>query len=580
MDVHSKRSRHNKSSKQPRKLRPIISGELPPIYPRGSDSLANLSSGSGDPDRLNNIIDDITSETDEARAGPPSKLIIKSPRSNLVEPESPPVIDNHSSLHTLPKSIDLCRDQLISSTARSARTKKGKDKKLQQLRDQKHFSPNRNSGHFYDDRTDSSNRRRSIGDLRRQELTNTMEYYRNCLESAQNSCNINMNDDPTNVDRRKQYMTAIWLELKRYFNGVNPSDENGIETERRLIEHQRRQALDEFHSEFLQCDFEGSYHPQDDPVIKRYLLSEMHLNYCNHVDQSLRILFSKWDHILSLFPSSIALEQYDKRFDSKTQKGQMFYEKLTVFQAWFNLNSEINRLISVLGRIMACTSCEEWPNVPVSSIIRQQHDSTTKSPSRPPTPSSTTSGGDSRDTFASSPSNSSYYLATTNQIQLKQQYSSSSSRISTPDITIKRQHTIASIPSMDNIHQYLTPTSLLTEYYYRYIDDQLTHARIELIASIFRLKHGPLLQRLRYTLRKDQTTSTTATIDSVYKNHPLLPMNLVPQDYLIDAKPDKLIDEFLTLHKQLQQLKNPNLGRTRRISYFNVSIFPIFSISK
>ncbi len=92
----------------------------------------------------------------------------------------------------------------------------------------------------------------------------------------------------------------------------------------------------------------------------------------------------------------------------------------------------------------------------------------------------------------------------------------------------------------------------------------MTHARIELIASIFRSKHGPLLQRLRYTFRKEQTTSgnvPTTTFDSVYKNHPILPANIIPNDYLADVRPDKLIDEFLSLHKQLQQLKNPNLGK-------------------
>ncbi len=103
----------------------------------------------------------------------------------------------------------------------------------------------------------------------------------------------------------------------------------------------------------------------------------------------------------------------------------------------------------------------------------------------------------------------------------------------------------------------------------RYIDDQLTHARIELIASIFRSKHGPLLQRLRYTFRKEQTTGgnvSPTTFDSIFKNNLLLPANIIPSDYLLDAGPEKLIDEFLTLNKQLQQLKNPNLGKKIFIS--------------
>jgi hypothetical protein len=103
----------------------------------------------------------------------------------------------------------------------------------------------------------------------------------------------------------------------------------------------------------------------------------------------------------------------------------------------------------------------------------------------------------------------------------------------------------------------------------RYIDDQLTHARIELIASIFRSKHGPLLQRLRYTFRKEQTTGgnvSPTTFDSIFKNNLLLPANIIPSDYLLDAGPEKLIDEFLTLNKQLQQHKNPNLGKKIFIS--------------
>ena len=97
-------------------------------------------------------------------------------------------------------------------------------------------------------------------------------------------------------------------------------------------------------------------------------------------------------------------------------------------------------------------------------------------------------------------------------------------------------------------------------FYFRYIDDQVTHARIELIGSIFRSKHGPLLQRLRYTYRKDQRTSTSI-FDDVFKNSSYFPTNLIPRDYLLSAKPDKLIDEFFILNKQLKELKNPNLGK-------------------
>ncbi|CAF4427948.1 unnamed protein product, partial [Adineta steineri] len=39
---------------------------------------------------------------------------------------------------------------------------------------------------------------------------------------------------------------------------------------------------------------------------------------------------------------------------------------------------------------------------------------------------------------------------------------------------------------------------------------------------------------------------------------------MITTDYLVDAKPDKLVDEFLILNKQLQQLKNPNLANKKK----------------
>lgn len=252
---------------------------------------------------------------------------------------------------------------------------------------------------------------------------------------------------------------------------MSPSDETGLDIEQRAIDHKRKRYLDEFYIDFNQCNFERSVHPPDDSPIQRYYLSDIHLVYCDEVDRTLRSLFDKWDRILTLFPSYAALEQYDKRFDSRTKEGRMFYEKLSVFQAWFNLNSEINRLISVLGRIMACTQCQMWPEIPFPTLKHQEN--SINNTSRPPTPSSTSSS-EQRDTFPSSPSNSSNYLLT--QTPLKQQYStvSNPSRLSTSsslsvtsENIIKRQHTIASIPSMDNINQLLTSTSPLTEFYYK-----------------------------------------------------------------------------------------------------------------
>jgi hypothetical protein len=214
MDGHSKRSRHNKSSKQSRRPRPIplrtiISGEISSKFHHPSDTLTTRSSGSADADRLNDIIDDITSEGDDIRVVTSSKSSIKS-TSNLVEPNSPPTNDNHSSLYTLPSANDSFRDRTSTSSVRSGRSKKFsvKDKKLNQFNDKKSFSPSRMNN--FDDRTDSTSRRKSIGDIRRHQLTECMEYYRHCLESAQHTNTLGMNDDPTNNDKRKQYTTTLW----------------------------------------------------------------------------------------------------------------------------------------------------------------------------------------------------------------------------------------------------------------------------------------------------------------------------------------------------------------------------------
>ncbi len=213
MDSHSKRPR-NKPPKQLRKgrpvpLRPIISGEIISQFPHSSSTLTTRSSGSPVTDRLNDIIDDITSEGDDARGGPASKPLSKS-SSKLVEPDSPIMNENHSSPFTLPSANDFYPDRTPSSSARPGRPRKTplRDKKQMQYADKNSPSPSRTSN--FDDRTDSTSRRKSIGDIRRHKLTECMEYYRHCLESAQHSYTMGMNDDPTNSDKRRQYTTTLW----------------------------------------------------------------------------------------------------------------------------------------------------------------------------------------------------------------------------------------------------------------------------------------------------------------------------------------------------------------------------------
>jgi hypothetical protein len=219
-------------------------------------------------------------------------------------------------------------------------------------------------------------------------------------------------------------------------------DENGIEIERHSIDRQRKKCLEEFYKCFSQCDFEQlNYH--NIPTIQRRYLCEYHLNHCNDVEKYMQNLFLKWDYILSLFPSYSALEQYDKRFNPSTKEGRIFYEKLFIFQAWFNLHSEINRLINTLGRIMTCTQCHMWPHHTYSSTSKVNENM-----SRPTTPSSTSSN-EQRDIVLGSPPTSSYFAPPL-------------------ETRTKRQNTLTSISSMDSIYQQpLTSTSSLTEYYYR-----------------------------------------------------------------------------------------------------------------
>jgi hypothetical protein len=108
----------------------------------------------------------------------------------------------------------------------------------------------------------------------------------------------------------------------------------------------------------------------------------------------------KWGHVLSLFPSHQALEKFDKRFNSAFKEGQQLYKKLSMFQAWFNLNAQINHLINTLGLVMGCTDCREWPITVASSStpnvrpsdcsetssINQQDSDGQQSTSVPPSP--------------------------------------------------------------------------------------------------------------------------------------------------------------------------------------------------
>lgn len=210
------------------------------------------------------------------------------------------------------------------------------------------------------------------------------------------------------------------------------------------MKEQRTHHLDEFYTLFMKLDFEtlhGGYHRSP---IERYLLSKDDLNYCHEVERSLAQLFDKWDRILALFPSHSALMKFDKRFDSYSKEGRMFHEKMSVFQAWFNLNADINQLIAVLGRIIGCTPCQMWPSDPSTSGSK-----TTEEASQPSTPSSASSNETRKATINSS------HPTSPNHHQLSS------------ESTKKQQFTLTSTLSVDNVHQPLTFASPLTDYYSR-----------------------------------------------------------------------------------------------------------------
>ena len=251
-------------------------------------------------------------------------------------------------------------------------------------------------------------------------------------------------------------------QLKRFFRGIDPIEDRrtdptgmtGINTEKEFVDEQRRYYLNEFYTLFMEFGFERSHPDYHRSPIQRYRLSEHELNYCHEVERALAELFGKWDHILALFPSHSKLMEFDKRFDSCTQEGRMFHEKMSVFQAWFNLNAEINRLIAVLGRIMVCTPCHMWPSGSSMSASKANEE-----PSRPPTPSSASSNELREATIGPS-----------HQTSLNHQFSSvstSSSLSGTQEPTKKRQYTMSSTPSVDSVRQPVTFSSPLTDYYSR-----------------------------------------------------------------------------------------------------------------
>jgi hypothetical protein len=204
MDNPSKRSRHNRPvRKNHRKQR---SAAVCPLSPskssiallRNRSSPSTHSSAHGNSRQLNDIIDDLTSEADDLSHTIAHTDSIQQDNVH-VEPDSPPMNRNHRSFTEL-----LTGDSSIHS-------KKSPDarKKFNRHRDRTFVSPSDRRVHD-DANSDVTYHYQSLGDTRRDKLTKCMEYYRNCLESAQQFHTMGTNDSSSNAESCKQYTTTLW----------------------------------------------------------------------------------------------------------------------------------------------------------------------------------------------------------------------------------------------------------------------------------------------------------------------------------------------------------------------------------
>jgi hypothetical protein len=191
MDNPSKRSRHNRTSKSGRKARTSTAGEPASQYSRHSDNLSSRTASQTDRNRLTDLIDHITSESENPREPSGTRKPSRS-NTNLVEPKSPPINDNHSSLYCLQQE-----NEAPKGTGLPFR-----------VGQKKHFSPGRRKARH--DEADGKHRRQSLGEQRHDQLTKCMESYGSYLESAQQFYTLGMNDTTSSEEQRKLYFTTLW----------------------------------------------------------------------------------------------------------------------------------------------------------------------------------------------------------------------------------------------------------------------------------------------------------------------------------------------------------------------------------
>jgi hypothetical protein len=201
MDNDSKRTRPNKSSRETRST-PQRSGEVSYQLPHHPESHSQESPTNNENDLLNVILGEMTSDADDTRVPSTSSILSTRMTTNDDEDLSPPIHKCRPSFDAIPS----IRTSIL--TTKPPRTSKH-GRKPNRNKDGTYNSSNRSRN--YDEKYDLATRRKSLGDLRREQLTQHMkDFYQDWFEIDQNS-NINyIHDNLTNDDKRKQYSTSLW----------------------------------------------------------------------------------------------------------------------------------------------------------------------------------------------------------------------------------------------------------------------------------------------------------------------------------------------------------------------------------
>ena len=179
----SKQSKIYRKSRQQKNLPTSLRKNSPICNERQSGSVSGRSSTRGDISRLNDLINDMTSEGDEGRGS-----FLPGSQEKLVEPNSP--VPNENRLIPFPLPVV---DSASGSRENYQRKKKNR------------FS--KGNG-----RTRSGSQQpENVGEVRREQLTECFETFRTYWESAQNANIIYSNDKFQNEAARNVYQKSLWF---------------------------------------------------------------------------------------------------------------------------------------------------------------------------------------------------------------------------------------------------------------------------------------------------------------------------------------------------------------------------------